>query len=98
MQCPQCQAENPDQAKFCLECGAKLQAVCPECGAALPPAAKFCFECGAKVGVPAAPPPPPSMAPAATRRWMASAKRMPVSTGSSGSTAAMARRMGASSM
>jgi len=63
MQCPQCQAENPDQAKFCLECGAKLQAVCPQCGAALPPQAKFCFECGFKIGAPApAPPPPPTPA------------------------------------
>ncbi len=61
MQCPQCHAENPEQAKFCLECGAKLQAGCPQCGAALPPAAKFCFECGARL---AAPPPSPPPAPA----------------------------------
>lgn len=58
MQCPQCQADNPDQAKFCLECGARLQAVCPQCGAALPPQAKFCFECGAKIGAPPAAPAP----------------------------------------
>ena len=58
MQCPQCHAENPDQAKFCLECGAKLQAACSQCGAALPPAAKFCFECGAKLGAPPPEPPP----------------------------------------
>jgi len=57
MQCPKCHAENPEQAKFCLECGAKLQVVCPQCGAALPPAAKFCLECGAKL---VASPPPPS--------------------------------------
>ncbi|MBN1136401.1 MAG: tetratricopeptide repeat protein [Anaerolineae bacterium] len=64
MQCPQCQAENPDQAKFCLECGAKLQAVCPQCGAALPPQAKFCFECGARIEAPA-PTLPPAPTPAA---------------------------------
>ncbi|MBN2550064.1 MAG: tetratricopeptide repeat protein [Anaerolineales bacterium] len=54
MECPQCHAQNPDQAKFCLECGSKLILACPQCGAALPPQAKFCFECGAKI----APPPP----------------------------------------
>ena len=54
MRCPQCQADNPDQAKFCLECGTKLQAICPECGTTLPPRAKFCFECGCKIGAPTA--------------------------------------------
>ena len=77
MQCPQCLFENPDQAKFCLECGAKLQAVCAQCGAALPPQAKFCFECGAKVGAPAAPtpaaPPPPPPPPPATDALLAEA-------------------------
>jgi class 3 adenylate cyclase/predicted ATPase/ribosomal protein L40E len=64
MQCTQCQVDNPDQAKFCLECGSKLQAVCPECGATLPPQAKFCFECGSKIGAPAPPPPPSTPTPA----------------------------------
>ncbi len=63
MRCPQCQAENPDQAKFCMECGAKLLAVCPQCGAALPPQAKFCFECGCMLAAPAVPPPPPAPTP-----------------------------------
>ncbi len=49
MQCPQCQAENPDKAKFCQECGGKLSARCSQCGAELPPNVKFCSECGAKV-------------------------------------------------
>lgn len=60
MQCPQCNAQMPDQAKFCFECGAKLALVCPACGAALPPQAKFCFECGTKLG---APPPEPEPEP-----------------------------------
>lgn len=50
MKCPQCQHENPNDAKFCMECGAKLENVCPECGTKLSPDAKFCMECGAKIG------------------------------------------------
>jgi class 3 adenylate cyclase/tetratricopeptide (TPR) repeat protein len=52
MQCPNCQAENPEKAKFCQECGEKLSARCPQCNAELPPNAKFCLECGAKVSAP----------------------------------------------
>ena len=53
MQCPQCQQENPPQAKFCLECGARLALMCVQCGTALPPGAKFCLECGQAVRAPA---------------------------------------------
>ena len=49
MQCPQCQHENREGAKFCDECGTKLQLICPDCGAELRPKAKFCDECGAKL-------------------------------------------------
>ncbi len=42
-----CGHANPDQAKFCLECGAPVAARCTRCGTELPPAAKFCLECGA---------------------------------------------------
>jgi class 3 adenylate cyclase/tetratricopeptide (TPR) repeat protein len=48
MKCPRCQHENPPQAKFCLECGARL-ALCPKCRSELPAGAKFCLECGAPV-------------------------------------------------
>jgi len=27
MQCPRCQHENPQQAKFCLECGVRLGSI-----------------------------------------------------------------------
>jgi class 3 adenylate cyclase len=50
MQCPQCQHENPPQAKFCLECGAHLALTCAQCGTELPAGAKFCLECGQPVG------------------------------------------------
>ena len=54
MQCPECGADNPEVAKFCLNCRARLALVCPECSAALPPHAKFCFQCGARLSTPAA--------------------------------------------
>lgn len=47
--CPKCQHENPTDAKFCMECGAKMEAVCPQCGAILPSEAKFCMECGTRL-------------------------------------------------
>ncbi|HXV50456.1 MAG TPA: adenylate/guanylate cyclase domain-containing protein, partial [Candidatus Binatia bacterium] len=49
MQCQRCQRENPPQAKFCLECGARLAAECSNCGTELPPEAKFCLHCGQAV-------------------------------------------------
>jgi len=53
MQCPRCQQENPPEAKFCLECGARLARGCPRCGTELPPGAKFCRECGERLAAPA---------------------------------------------
>src|SRR5215475_10712635 len=49
MKCPRCQHENPIQAKFCLECGARLSPVCAKCQTQLPASAKFCLECGEPV-------------------------------------------------
>ena len=46
MICPACRHDNPDRAKFCLECGHRFAAACPQCGTELPPGAKFCLECG----------------------------------------------------
>jgi hypothetical protein len=49
--CPNCNAPLANNAKFCPECGTKIdaQAQCAKCGAKLAPNAKFCAECGAKV-------------------------------------------------
>ena len=47
MQCPRCQAENDAGARFCEDCGARLEAVCPSCGAAVTPGKNFCRSCGA---------------------------------------------------
>jgi Double zinc ribbon/Adenylate and Guanylate cyclase catalytic domain len=49
MQCPRCRHENPHQAKFCLECGARLALTCAKCRADLPRSAKFCLERGEPV-------------------------------------------------
>jgi len=57
MQCPKCQHENREEAKFCEECGTKLQNVCTECGEELRPQAKFCDECGTRVAEVAPKPP-----------------------------------------
>jgi hypothetical protein len=50
MTCPQCQQENPPQAKFCLECATPLARQCANCGTPLPASAKFCLECAHPVG------------------------------------------------
>jgi len=49
MHCPKCAKENPAQARFCLQCGARLSLLCPQCQTELPPDAQFCFACGAQV-------------------------------------------------
>ena len=46
MKCPECQFENRENAKFCRECGTRLELVCPKCEAAYEPGSKFCDECG----------------------------------------------------
>lgn len=33
MKCPRCQSQNPHDARFCEECGARLELTCPNCGA-----------------------------------------------------------------
>jgi predicted ATPase/class 3 adenylate cyclase len=46
MKCPKCQIDNPENAKFCNECGSKLELVCTKCSKANPPSSKFCNTCG----------------------------------------------------
>lgn len=49
--CPKCGNSLPANAKFCLECGTKIEAladnemICPKCGKKTPKG-KFCMECG----------------------------------------------------
>ncbi|HUG38732.1 MAG TPA: adenylate/guanylate cyclase domain-containing protein [Candidatus Limnocylindrales bacterium] len=47
MKCPRCQAENDAIARFCEDCGARLESACPSCGTPVTPGKKFCRSCGA---------------------------------------------------
>jgi predicted amidophosphoribosyltransferase len=49
--CPECGAELPIEANFCLVCGKKLgeKLACPKCNYKLPPGSKFCTNCGEKI-------------------------------------------------
>ena len=49
MICPHCQAQNPDDARFCLNCGTALAQRCPNCQARVPKEARFCMNCGQPV-------------------------------------------------
>ncbi len=52
--CPSCGESIPENSKFCLKCGTKIELPennsieCPKCGATIPNG-KFCLECGAKL-------------------------------------------------
>ncbi len=46
MQCPKCQFENREEAKFCKKCGNKLELLCPSCGHPYQVDSIFCDECG----------------------------------------------------
>jgi len=46
MKCPKCQFENREEAKFCKECGNKLELTCSSCGHTVHSGSKFCDECG----------------------------------------------------
>src|SRR5262249_41854967 len=46
MTCPRCRAENTAEARFCEDCGARLEAACPSCGTLITPGKKFCRSCG----------------------------------------------------
>jgi class 3 adenylate cyclase/tetratricopeptide (TPR) repeat protein len=50
MKCPECQFENREGAKFCIECGLRLERDCPQCGKTFTLSAKFCDECGQRLG------------------------------------------------
>ena len=46
MRCQHCGCENPEEARFCIECGALLHNRCANCGLENLPRAKFCASCG----------------------------------------------------
>jgi ribosomal protein L40E len=51
MKCPRCQHENPSEATFCVECGARWVRVCARCQTELPTGATFCLQCGEPVAL-----------------------------------------------
>jgi len=55
MKCPSCQTGNPEKAKFCIQCGNKLEIICPKCCTGNSPSFKFCMECGHGLSFPAEP-------------------------------------------
>ena len=71
MTCPRCQSENPANAAFCDQCGARLETACPNCGEPNRHGAKFCKNCGQTISaapaMPATPitaiPPPDTYVP-----------------------------------
>ena len=55
MKCTQCQFDNPNGAKFCIECASALEFRCPNCGAITPSTGKFCMQCAQDLRQPAEP-------------------------------------------
>ena len=49
MNCPRCQAQNDEGARFCEECGIRLELACPSCGQPVGVGKKFCRSCGASL-------------------------------------------------
>src|SRR5215470_909582 len=45
MLCSNCGADNPEAARFCIECASPFARRCPLCGTENPPHAKFCAQC-----------------------------------------------------
>ena len=46
MKCPRCQTANRADARFCEECGARMDQSCPACGNPVGAGKKFCGHCG----------------------------------------------------
>jgi len=51
MKCPECQFDNRTGAKFCIECGNKLEINCSKCSHLNPSGSKFCEECGSALSL-----------------------------------------------
>ena len=62
MKCPRCQAQTPEGARFCEECGARLELACPSCGAPVGEGKRFCRSCDAPLATASAPAAPSRLA------------------------------------
>ena len=49
MKCSNCAYQNPSDARFCQNCGNRLQRICPNCSTANDLDARFCKNCGTKL-------------------------------------------------
>lgn len=50
MRCSRCGADARPSARFCEDCGERLELRCPACGVAVSPGKRFCGDCGAQLG------------------------------------------------
>ena len=55
MNCPKCSSDNPENGRFCDQCGEPLALTCGACGTSARPGAKFCGQCGTRFGATPAP-------------------------------------------
>ncbi len=78
MDCTKCGAENPESARFCIECAAPFPLRCPSCGADNPPWAKFCAQCAKPIEVAKAGSPPVVRGENAGIQFVAGADATPV--------------------
>jgi len=46
VKCSRCGHENPEEARFCAQCGNQLDKTCPVCSAPVRPDDRFCNNCG----------------------------------------------------
>jgi len=51
MVCGRCNAENPDDGRFCRSCGASLGTACSKCGVSCRPDDRYCGSCGAPLAI-----------------------------------------------
>ena len=49
MRCESCQRDNPADAAFCSQCGARLNRACPDCGRPYAADSRFCNGCGRRL-------------------------------------------------
>ena len=51
MICGRCNAENPDDGRYCRSCGASLGTACPECNVPCRPDDRYCGSCGSPLAL-----------------------------------------------
>src|SRR6516165_5630197 len=61
MRCSKCGVDNPETAKFCIECASPFARRCLSCGTENPPHAKFCAQCATHLSGSAAPAAPTAL-------------------------------------